>query len=75
MWRYLFAVLMLLTLLKILSYQSCLTQNLKVQFLNVLGGLIPWSSQYSLVMKSIEKAITCFNAWVASKHSEVELFF
>lgn len=41
-----------------------MTQNLQVQFLNALGGLIPWSSQYSLVRKAIEKAIFCFNAWV-----------
>jgi len=41
-----------------------MTQNLKLQFLNALDGLIPWSSQYPSVRKAIEKAIFCFNAWV-----------
>lgn len=45
-----------------------MTQYLQVLFLNALGGLVPWGSQYSLVMKDIEKAIFCFNAWVGSEH-------
>lgn len=34
-----------------------MTQYLQVLFLNALGGLVPWGSQCSLVMKDIEKAI------------------
>lgn len=50
-----------------------MTQNSQMQFLNALAGLIPWSSQCSLVRKGIEKAIFCFSAWVGGKHSKFHL--
>lgn len=50
-----------------------MTQNSQMQFLNALTGLIPWSSQCSLVRKGIEKAIFCFSAWVGGKHSKFHL--
>lgn len=50
-----------------------LKQNLQENIQNALGGLIPWSSQHSLVIKDTEKVIFCFNASVGWKQSNVRV--
>lgn len=51
-----------------------LVQNLQEKILNALDGLIPWSSQCSLVIKDNEKVIFCFNASVGWKQSNVRVY-
>lgn len=62
MWQPTSSIFPLLAFSKIKT--NFLKQNLQEIILNALGGLIPWSSQHSLVIKDIEKVIFCFNASV-----------
>lgn len=55
-----FSIFPLLAFSKIKA--NFLVKNLQEKILNALDGLIPWSSQCSLVIKDNEKVIFCFNA-------------
>lgn len=66
-----FSIFPLLSFFKI--KKNFLKQILQEKILNALGGLIPWSSQHSLVIKDIEKVIFCFDALVEWKQSNVRV--